>query len=365
MSGTPLTPNNTPALAGKKGRKNRNKKNKRQQKNPQSQRSLGHNNPNTTTAAPVAVSYTRKIKAPHVNRSTKNGDITVEHTEFIADINGSQTFQNKLFTVNPGLAATFPWLSSIGPMYESYRFEKLRFDYQPMASSSTNGSVMLAVDYDASDPAAATKQALATYRGYVRTAPWAQCCNTSIAEDLKKRTSYYIRTGALGTNQDVKLYDVGNLNVATVGMTDGSIVGELYVTYRVRLMTPQTVQNGLGMSQSARFTGTTLALGLAPVAGNNAPLAVTGTGAAATFTALAPYQGILNIRMVGATFTNIAISGTAPNTALGAVTSADGTVCTNTVYFNADTGQTVIVTPAAASSSSINYRVGQYNVALG
>jgi len=130
-------------------------------------------------------------------------------------------------------------LSTIAKNFESYRFRKLRFCYETEAPSSLGGSLVVALDYDATDVAPATKQQAMAYRGSVRSALWEPCCHSSILEDLNKQKSYFVRPAAQPANTDIKTYDTGNLFVCTQNVTTASAVcGELYVEYDVDLLTP-------------------------------------------------------------------------------------------------------------------------------
>lgn len=60
-------------------------------------------------------------------------------------------FKKSALTVNPGLVATFPWLSAIALSYSKFCFKFLRFIYVPQVSTSTNGVVFIDILYDASD----------------------------------------------------------------------------------------------------------------------------------------------------------------------------------------------------------------------
>lgn len=312
-------------------------------------------------SAPVAKARVRQVAEPRFTRSSGNGDITVEHEEFIQDISGSVAFSNTSIPVQPGLSSSFPWVSAMAPLYESYLFEKLEYRFESTSATTATGTVMMAVDYDASDAAAATKAQLATYRRFVRSAPWEECSNVSLLEDLRKQKTYFVRSGTLSANQDIKLYDVGNLNIAVQGQADTALIGELYVKYRIRFITPQLLLDGVGLSQSANFNATSLAGAFTKV--GNAPLTASGTGAALTLTSTAPYQGLVSFVIVGTTITDIVGSGTATETATGEVINAGGTqgiapfICNWTAA-----GQTLVITSTAATASVVSCRVGQYNV---
>jgi len=97
----------------------------------------------------------------------------------------------------------------------------------------------MSLDYDAADPAPSSKQQAMSYRGSVRSAPWTSCSHVSLKEDLTKGKTNFVRIGVQPPNTDIKTYDIGNLYVMSQGVTTGgSVLGELYFTYTVKLMTP-------------------------------------------------------------------------------------------------------------------------------
>lgn len=244
--------------------------------------------------APVAQTKTRYTLEPKIVRSGNGRDVTVSHCEFLTDLLGSVDFTVNSFAVNPGLQTTFPWLSAMASLYESYKFEELRFEFQTESNTTFTGSVMAAVDYDASDPAPTSKLQIATYEGYSRSAPWANFEQRSPIKDLSKRSSYYTRMGALSANQDVKLYDTGNFFIATQGQSSAAVVGELYVHYRVKFMTPQLPDIAVGLSRSGKVVST-VATGNVVTAGSNVPLVPSGTLGTGpiTLTATAPFNCLM------------------------------------------------------------------------
>lgn len=186
--------------------------------------------------APVAESFTERTRQPAI--SQRHDSIRVRHREFLWDIVGSIDFAYDQFAVNPGMAETFPWLSAIANRYESYRFHKLRFVYEPATSTSTSGTVMMACDYDANDAGPNTKTVMMAYKNAQRSAPWSRCENVSDVQDMRKVPTYYVRSGAVAST-DIKTYDVANFFIATNGQAAATDIGELYVEYDVELLTPQ------------------------------------------------------------------------------------------------------------------------------
>lgn len=186
------------------------------------------------------MSLVTKTRAPTIK--TTNRGFVVVHREFIQDVTASDSnFRNTTFSINPGLATTFPWLSAIAGRYESYLFRRLHFIYEPICPTTTPGAVMMAVDYDASDVAPTSKVVLMSYRGAVRSAPWNITRFDASRGDLRKfGVQRYVRNTSTPANTDVKTYDVGNLQLATQNTpATPTTLGELYVEYEVEFFTPQ------------------------------------------------------------------------------------------------------------------------------
>jgi hypothetical protein len=167
----------------------------------------------------------------------------VKHREYFTDVTagaGTPTaFDVESYAINPGQSDLFPWLSKIAANYESYRFNSLKFIYSTEAPTSYAGTLILAVDYDATDSDPIDKQQALAYRSSVRSAPWNGCEHRSLPEDLHKAKSNFIRPGAQPNGTDLKTYDIGNLFVISQGVSvANAVLGEMYVEYEVELMTP-------------------------------------------------------------------------------------------------------------------------------
>lgn len=90
----------------------------------------------------------------------------IRHRELVASITGSAAFTvASNFSINPGLPASFPWLSVEAQGWEKYRFESLKLCYYTRTGTNVPGSLLLAADYDAADAAPATEQIASAYFG--------------------------------------------------------------------------------------------------------------------------------------------------------------------------------------------------------
>jgi hypothetical protein len=173
------------------------------------------------------------------NIRTVNSQATklVTHREYVKEIYGTEEFTVSALSINPGLPSLFPWLWALSNRYEHYNFQSCRFVYKSQAPTSTTGAIMMAIDYNVDDSAPTSKQQMLSYHGAVRAAPWTEQSMSTSARGNNARKPFFVRNGAV---DDAKLYDTGNLYVATVGQSNTDAIGELWVEYSVLLSTPQS-----------------------------------------------------------------------------------------------------------------------------
>jgi len=178
--------------------------------------------------------------------SRSKRDMIIEESEYVAEVTvaNQPNFNVTSFGINPGNATLFPWLSSIAKQFEKYQFERLCFVYKKevseFATNGQTGKVILSVDFDAADPLPATKQQMEDTVPHADAMPCESFALRVDARDLKPASTdaKYVRAGGVPGGTDIKTYDLGNLNVATIGSTVNAAVGELHVVYRVKLMKP-------------------------------------------------------------------------------------------------------------------------------
>jgi hypothetical protein len=326
--------------------------------------------------APVAQQRTIRTARPSVVTS-RNGDCRIVHREYIQDILSpvqSTAFQIAAkLAINPGQASTYPWLSKIAQNFESYKFRKLKFDYETEQSTSQTGSAIMAIDYDASDPSPVSKQQMMAYRNSVRSAVWSPSQHVSSMQDLSKKNQYYVRPGPQPAGTDIKEYDVGNFFFAIQSsLLAGSSFGELYVEYDVDLITP-VYEIVAGDAENDSSVGTTGQAGAHPFGTTQGPTQVesgqplttfTNVGAG-TFTFNRAFTGLLILEYIGTGITAVAeVSGTSTIVQLGASADAGQLLATQAVSIVATQGQTFIVGALTATTvTSAIGRLASYPVA--
>jgi hypothetical protein len=221
------------------------KKNKNKQSG-QLARQSQNNSSNNKNSAPIAFAVGQKSSTPKVFNGKRM--IRVTHRELVTTISGSTTFEANSFSLNPGLASTFPWLSTIADSFEQYRFNRLRFHYVTRAPSTYIGSILMAPDYDALDSAPSSEIIASQMDGAVEDSPWKeQILDLSVQDMFPMGPRKYVRTSSISSS-DLKTYDAGNVFVCAVACTDTSALGKLWVEYDVELHIPQ---NPTAVSNSA------------------------------------------------------------------------------------------------------------------
>lgn len=248
-------------------------------------------------AAPVAnATATRTLKA-RMSRS-KSGSVHVAHREYIGDI---VLFPNDLFNIqiaqniNPGNASLFPWLSTIANNFEKFVFQNLRFIYEPQSSTTTPGTVMMAVDWDSRDTNPVSKVEMMSYEDATRSPTWFASTYNSQPHNLHTQKQYFVTDGGSSpSGTDIHFYSVGKFILATMSdQATASSIGELYVEYDVDLITPQLEFS----APSAAITGI-----VGTTYGSTTPL-----GSAISFTK----YGALGITLKASALNNSAVTGQA------------------------------------------------------
>jgi len=279
----------------------------------------------------------------------RRSNVCVED-EYIGEVTGSVAFAVTQYAVNPGVAATFPWLSQKAKLYERYRFKKLEFYYKPEVtqfSANGIGKVILAADYDAGDAPPATKQQAEDTRPENDGLPYETIDLKLNAKELAASLQWhFVRPGGLPGRGDIKTFDCATLNVCTIGQAAAAVVGELRVRYVVELDTP-VLENAVGAPIN-------YSVGLFQ---STAPEAAGASGVAKTLAlATAAINGI------GATSALGSITPPAGNYILDAAVQFNwsGTTDTNAIINVLKNG--VAIAPAGTGSSFVTATHGAENV---
>lgn len=186
--------------------------------------------------APSAVAQQQVSRAPQFREGRRGRGIA--HSELVATVNGSVAFVATPYQINPGNASLFPWLATQASSWEQYRFNRLRFRYITRLGTDKVGSVMMAIDYDASDLSPTTEAQLAQYEGASENNTWAlQSMEAKVADMHAPGVKKFIRTAMVAG--DLRNFDAGKFLFGTVAQADTAAVGKLWVDYDVDFFVPQ------------------------------------------------------------------------------------------------------------------------------
>lgn len=173
----------------------------------------------------------------------------ITHREFIADITSSITFNNTEYRINPSVEATFPWLSAIAKNYEQYVVQGMIFEFKTLSATaigSTNtalGSVVMATQYNSLAAEFNSKQQMENYEFAQSSVPSQSILHAIECDPEQTQCGGIFNVYDPGSSSgDIRLYDIGRFNIATVGMQAADVViGELWVSYKICLLKPRLV----------------------------------------------------------------------------------------------------------------------------
>jgi hypothetical protein len=194
--------------------------------------------------------------------SDETGALVVSHREYIADIFGNETtesFKNRSYSINPGLERTFPWLSQIAQNYEEYEMVQCVFEFRStvavdVSSNGQVGTIVMVTNYNAGNRPFTDKNTMMQYDG-------AMSCKTTQSmihgvecdpSKISGPAGNYIRANPVVSGQDVKTYDHGLFQLASIGLPDAYAndnIGELWISYTVKLRKPRLF-SGKGLNVS-------------------------------------------------------------------------------------------------------------------
>lgn len=203
------------------------------------------------------------------SRGSRPNDTVITHREFLGDIYGSTGFAIQSFPINAGLQTTFPWMSQLAAQYEQYEITGLLFEYKSTSADAVNstntalGTVIMATDYNVANPIFTSKAQMENHEYTTSCTPsksfihGVECARAETPVSL-----LYVRSSAVPSGSDARLYDMGNFEIATQGMQAVAIIGELWCTFRIILRKPKLNDSlGLGVNTDHWVSTTSTASG--------------------------------------------------------------------------------------------------------
>jgi len=182
-----------------------------------------------------------------------SGGTRVRHREYIADINSSTTFTNTSYPINVGNSDVFPWLSAIAQNYEQYTINGMVFEFISTSANALNntntalGTVIMSTQYNSLAPPFINKQQMENNIYTVSCKPSESVMHPIECEiGQTPNNPLYVYAGLSPPTGDIRLYNLGNFQLATVGSQAVANIGELHVSYDITLYKPQ-LSSGLAL----------------------------------------------------------------------------------------------------------------------
>lgn len=202
----------------------------------------------------------------------ETGDVVFSHREFIGNVvSEGSAFAISEFALNPALSKSFPFLSQLAKYFTLYEFQGLVFEYKPTSgefgnSSNQLGKVIMATNYDPDAEAFKSSQRMENYDYAVASKPSVPIQHgVETARGQSTLKMMYTRTGEI--TRDKIFTDVGLFQVATEGLPFAGPIGELWVSYRVKLSRSKIADE---VTQGYAMTNTTST--------ESAPFGIPGAG---------------------------------------------------------------------------------------
>lgn len=184
-----------------------------------------------------------------------HSEYRVSKCEFLQDIYAPRVagaFQNTVLPIQPGLQESFPWLGLVAPQFEEYEMVQLMYYWRPMVTDFNSGTgqcgeIIMVTQYNPSDqPFIDTLRAKSYDMSMSTKTSIPMNHGVECAPSLNSGApGKYVRIGPLTGGEDLKQYDLGNLNVIVTGTPDGysgQKLGELWCAYTVILRKPKLPQ---------------------------------------------------------------------------------------------------------------------------
>lgn len=203
-----------------------------------------------------------RTPAQFASVNDETGALIVSHREYISDIFGNEaneSYKNRTFPINPGLERSFPWLSQIAQNYEEYEMIQCVYEFRStvsidVGSNGQVGSVVMATNYNAANRPFDDKNTMMQYDGSMSCKTTESMVHGVECDPSKKNSpgGLYTRANPVIVGQDLKTYDHGLFQLATIGLPaayENDNIGELWVSYTVKLRKPRFF-SGKGLNVS-------------------------------------------------------------------------------------------------------------------
>lgn len=189
---------------------------------------------------------------PNISNDEKSRSFIFRHREYVAGVQSSNTFTNTNYNLNPGQYKLFPWLAPMASNFEEYKVLGMLAEYKSLVSplaTDASGQVIISTEYNplkanfTSSTQALNAQYATSCKPYENMLHAIECDGKEVPVNVLQ-----VRIGALPAGQDLRFYDLANIQVITEGQADTNTeIGQLWVTYEIAFFKP-IYDSGLGLA---------------------------------------------------------------------------------------------------------------------
>lgn len=217
----------------------------------------------TTSNALVDGGSSTQFQAPLFAPQSDTGSVVISHREFIGKLYAPKSdegnFHLQEYEVNPGLSSLFPWLSSIAQNYDSYELIQCIVSVKSLVSESIGGdgiigSIYMAHQEDLHQGSFRTAHDIMQFQGSVSCKASSNLMLGLECDPSKvpgSSTHKFVRVEGIDRyHRQIQDFDMGKVSIATADLPtnlQGDAIGELWISYTVKLSTPKVV-GALGKS---------------------------------------------------------------------------------------------------------------------
>lgn len=188
------------------------------------------------------------------NLTTTKGSTVVTHREIVIEslLNSPAYSVREIVALQPALSSESNgkpmgvWLPNVASEYDNYEFSSLKVHYVPTCSSLATGLVVLSYD---PNPNGAAPSTFASARNAIG------CVTSAVRDKVTLDLTRHVVKRKLLTRtrrvNELAMYDVGRLFLATTAGDNTASVGYVEVEYSIRLSNPQTAESGFTVVPSA------------------------------------------------------------------------------------------------------------------
>lgn len=259
---------------------------------------------------------------PSMEFSSPNDEtqsLVISHCEYMGDVFAPNTssFTNNAYAINPGLMNNFPFLAQFAQNFSEYELIQMVFHFRSTVDSSATsnangntGTIIMGTQYEFDEGIWTTKEdmmgAHGTQSGRLTEDldQGVECDPNKVAISVKK----FVRAGPVFNAGNLSTYDLGIFQIATQNIPNAFFnqqVGELWVTYRVKLSKPKlytalanSVTAYRAVSKGGETVSNLLGTDLLTAYNNNIAMSVTNPSAGVVkFTWPATASGVFQIML--------------------------------------------------------------------